>query len=463
MIRRLLTLLFSSLLVSQAQAVESLTISDAILLAFAQNTNIINAHLQRALDRYDLKVAHWQYQPHFSLVGEERASSGAKLRSSGGMNASMFLPNGSTLDVSGYADNDKNISKVMTLTTPLWKNYGIDINLIPLHDAEDQELISQLALQSVLQQTLSEVVYDFRRVIQADKNIAVQKMALDQSQELLRSYQTKVRIGELAKTSLDQQEALVISQQLDINQLENHKSEQYRQLMLALGLNYDDVPQLVQEKELDEHPLPPLSQCIKTALAHNISYQQNLIGLKLLERALMRAKNQQNPDVSLALSYADNRSYLYSDDPSYDQGYYTSKQKQANLSWRIPLNDRSQRQALLSARTNLTKYKHDLDYARAELVAQVKNSYENLTYQSRQLALYQQKLAMDKKNYSVTVKSHLSGLSSAYEVVAEQQILTDSELGYNNMKLEYLNELIEFHGLLGDLIEYWGFTKNDFA
>ena len=133
-----------------------LTLREAILLALRYNPNIQNAELERIIQRYQLRIAHNQFELQYALAGTaaiennhySRVGSAVtrsyiatpefELKTKLGTQASLKMDN-TVAAIGNY-----NPLLTFSLTQPLLRGFGIEVNEAALNDAIEAENLNKL-------------------------------------------------------------------------------------------------------------------------------------------------------------------------------------------------------------------------------------------------------------------------------------------------------------------------------
>jgi len=167
---------------SHAQKSRHLTLREAILLALRYNPNIQSAELDRIIQRYQLRLAHNEFELQYALAGtalvEKSTYSGVgnattnrylgtpefNLKTKLGGQVSLSMDN-NVAGIGGY-----NPLMNFTYTQPLLRGFGKAVNEASLLDAEDADWLNQLNLtQSVIDQ-VTQVITAYRSLILSSNN-----------------------------------------------------------------------------------------------------------------------------------------------------------------------------------------------------------------------------------------------------------------------------------------------------
>ena len=416
-----------------------LSVQDAVLLSLRMHPDVLNAALDRVVDRFRLAVQHNQFWPQYTLSGSAQKAKKTKDQFSSEASINLKTKLGTSLAVSkSWSDMaETNTNLQFQIKQPLLRGFGVAVNQAGLSAAEDQEFIGQLNLKQTLVNTINHTLSAYWAVIKAEQDLKVQRLSLKQTRLNLKKFQIKVRVGQMARASLAQQKTALLSGQRDLKNMQNQLETAHRDLLLALGLNPDTKLKIQHNlASLSRLKLPRLTESITYALQHNMSYlmaQRNMRGLK---RAIQIAQDQQKPQLDASMTWS-----------QHDW--------QTGLTWSLPIHDMSRKQQLVEAKINYKKSLRNLEQTKRQLIIKVRNSWYMCRSQLDQIRLTQQTVSLTKSDYYNALRSRLAGINSTYEVIAQQKAWIDAQIRLSAIKILYLNTLTQFHAILGDTLDIW--------
>ena len=168
---------------ARGKTVLQLSIREAILLALRYNPNIQNAELDRIIQRYQLRLAHNEFELQYALsasgvtqkttfngVGSARsnsflASPELSLKTKLGTQATLTMPNNVAPD-NGYSP-----LLGLSVTQPLLRGFGKSVNETALLDAIDNDWLNKLNLQQSVIDQITQVILSYRSLILSGNNL----------------------------------------------------------------------------------------------------------------------------------------------------------------------------------------------------------------------------------------------------------------------------------------------------
>lgn len=414
-----------------------LTSYDAVMLALRFHPNVKNAQLDRIVDKFSLEVAHNHFMLQYGLTGMATWSKNNQQTQTG--NAEIYL--NSTLGgrfavKKNFGDND---NYGIEFSQPLLRGFGSDVNLVDLESAKDNEYIGFLNLQGTLINTIDEALIAYWNLMAAQRGSNVQKTSLDLLRKTLESYEIKVKVGQMAKASLDQQKTAVLNGELLYEDQLNKVNLAKQNLLMSLGLDPNAKINIEEDfSSISRIKLPALDQCIALALKHNLDYLRQKMTNRALYRSLLIAQDQQNWQLDAAGSVN-------------NQGEWT-----AGINMSVPINDLPREQQLVQAKVSYEKGQRDLLRQKQILISDIKNRWYNCSSQLEQIRISVKSVKSAYNDYKMALLKQMSGMTSTFEVISLQQQWVDAQLALINLKISYLNSLISLHAKLGTTLQIWG-------
>ena len=202
---------------TRSNQVLQLSLREAILLALRYNPNIKNAELDRIIQRYQLRLAHNEFElryalagsaamqkTHYSGIGSSKdrnylATPEINLKTKTGTTVLLNLEN----NVSTYDSFSPILN--FSLTQPLLRGFGRKANEAPLLDAIDNETLNKINLQQTVCDQVTLVIAAYRSLILSGNNLENQRYQLSEAQKTYAINQKKITAGQLEPTANIQQ------------------------------------------------------------------------------------------------------------------------------------------------------------------------------------------------------------------------------------------------------------------
>lgn len=418
------------------------TLREAIWLALRNNPDIKNAEAQRVLDKFALAVAHWAFQPQFSnefSVGYDPKT--GQITDSGQLSSTVTTPAG-TVVKAGYSNSsgvfNHHNSYQLSIQQPLLKGW-MQPELAYL-GALDSEKTARFEYANNVMTVVRTVINRYMALLSAYNNIQIQKRQLNETLKQLHQDQLKFEKGKMARSDFLQVKVQAQQYQLDMIQQQNDYKNTYQDFLQALGLRLDTNVQIDHAVGNQLMTVPPLKDCINTALKHNIQYQMEQISLRGAERALKQARNQMLPDLSASVgtTLGDGRQ-----DPS------------VGLSLSVPINDLSSQQSVVNARVSLEKQRIALKQARQEVVRDVTNQWNSVQSDLSRIKLARQTVALQAQTVKDNRLLLQYGRTTVFDFIRIQDQLLSQQLGLVGLQTSLVNDVASLQNLMGVTLQAW--------
>ncbi|MBK5012464.1 TolC family protein [Pseudomonas sp. S60] len=451
----------SALATAQARAV-ALHLDDAVALALRNNRAIRSAHLQRVAEKFDLRVAHYQYAPQLSLKARYRRSRDQQVQRKDtelAPSASLLTSYGTRFSLDwayGHAQTDggrpqyRDGANLMVIQ-PLLRGAGRKVAGAPLRQAQLFEQRNRLALKDTIGQSISQVIVLYRALLRAQEQLKITEQGVVRARQLVQVNQALIVAGRMAAFDIVQAEAEVANRELAQESSRNHLQES--RLALAQALAVDLSTPLVAVDELEVHQVQiDAGQALASARALQPAYLMQLITGELLALDLMVADDQQWWDLSLiaGASQARERS-----------AHQLSWERYVGLELDIPIGDLRRRQVQVQAQAALQS--HDLLQAEAEqqLQRDVADAVRDLQVRWRQLEIAGRALTLSRRKLDIEQEKLTLGRSSNFEVLSFENDLRHAQDARLDAAVAYLNGQAILDQILGATLERWGVELHD--
>jgi outer membrane protein len=195
----------------------------------------------------------------------------------------------------------------ITLTQPLLRGFGRDINLRYIRIAAINQKVSRLLFYQQLISTVYGVARLYYDLVSLNENVDVQRQALASAQKLFEDDRAQVEQGTLAPLDLTQAQSLVTSTQLGVIQAEGlvRQQEVILKTQLARKGTADSVLGALPIVPTDrivvppDDDLPPVDALVAEAMATRPDLGQASLEVQGGEVALKASQNAARPEVDL--------------------------------------------------------------------------------------------------------------------------------------------------------------------
>ncbi|HWE51713.1 MAG TPA: TolC family protein [Bryobacteraceae bacterium] len=194
----------------------------------------------------------------------------------------------------------------VTVTQPLFRGFGRELNRRFIHIARNSEKISDYVFQQQIISTISGVIRLYDDLVSLVEDSKVKQETLATAQRLLEDNRNKVEEGTLAPIEATRAEAQVAAAQQDLINSQGYVRQQELILKNVLSRNWGDDP-LVHEARivptdtltLEPLPLQPASEIVAQAFANRPELSAAKLELTNTQINLQGTKNELLPEIDL--------------------------------------------------------------------------------------------------------------------------------------------------------------------
>lgn len=447
---------------------QQLSLREAILLALRYNPNIQNAELDRIIQRYQLRLAHNEFELQYALGGsaavERSRYSGVGTTTNKTYIASPELNLKTKMGTKIGLNIDNNVSNYnsyapvlnFSINQPLLRGFGKAANEANLLDAIDSEWLNKINLQQAVSDQITQVIGAYRALILSANNLQNQRLQQREAQKTYEINEKKIKAGQLEPTGNIQQSYQIESLSLMVEQAENEFKTTAQDLLQTIGLSPTMRLSVPSDVVLGKIIVPSIKESIELAMKHNAQYLALVMQRRADERAYKLAKNQQLWQLDVGANVQGGRISNVDGNHGLSSIYKGENINQtARVTLTIPLNDINRRSQLISAKVKLEKDRLNLIALKREIETIITNTINNIESLAKRYQLAEKQVALAEKSYALEKKKQQAGISSALDVNNTQNQLIQAQMGLISAKIAYLNQLSILDRILGKTLEHW--------
>src|SRR5579863_1217862 len=198
----------------------------------------------------------------------------------------------------------------VTVTQPLLRGFGSELNRRFIHIAKNSEKISDYVFQQQVISTVSGLIRLYDDLVSLNADLRVKEETLATAQRLLEDNKNKVDQGTLAPIESTRAEAQVASAQQDLINSEGYVRQQELILKTVLARSWGDDPlvhdaRIIPTDTLGLEPLPTQTpaEIVSLALMNRPEYQAAKLQLANSEISLKGTKNELLPEIDVVGSF----------------------------------------------------------------------------------------------------------------------------------------------------------------
>ncbi len=346
----------------------------------------------------------------------------------------------------------------ITITQPLFKDFGILVNKADIIVAQNNRLQSGASFKDTVMDTISKAKTAYYNYIFYLENYAIAKLSLERAQHLLEINKARYQKGLLSSVDLLETEAAAAQREKTVLTAEAQVKKAEDDLKLITNL-VDDSEAWNAKIELIDKPVfiveeVDLLQSLKDAFGYRPDYYSAKIDLKSRDIKIVTAKNALFPTVDLVGSFGlnglgkDYQDALEKVDSEY-------KDWSVGVKFSLPWGggDRAkydQRQ--------LEKAQALLLFKRLEqnIILEIRDKVRLAKTQKQQVDVAKLSKEKEDQNYEAQKERYAAGQVSTHDMLDYQDKLSQAEL-------DYVKALIDYNIALINLDKSRGLTlvKND--
>ncbi|MCP5119725.1 MAG: TolC family protein [bacterium] len=203
-----------------------------------------------------------------------------------------------------------NASLDFSFTQPLIRDFGREVNRIPIMLAQSRLKISHFNLEEQLLTLVMRAEQAYWSVIDARENLRVSREALGLADAFLKRAERELELGAISELDIYQPQQNRARQEILVTQAVYRLEQQYdalrRQISADIDPDFRDMPIVLTELVLpptDEETVDP-EQMVEMAYRRRPDLQVDLENLYMDDLDYKAAKNQLRPDLSLSVNYS---------------------------------------------------------------------------------------------------------------------------------------------------------------
>jgi outer membrane protein TolC len=449
---------------SEDETIE-LSLQEIVMLALENNRTIKNQYLERIIQQQNLIVAEDKFNPDFTpdiALEWENLQQGEITSVTNGLNLSarviMQLPTGGEInlgwegigeqrDIDDLDEDQLRQNLQLSVRQPLLRNAGIEVNRASIEIARVDEKINILDLKSTLIDQITEAIFAYRQLIQAQERLQIEISSLEIARQQVENTQILIDAGRRARVDIIPVKSRVANQEVSLLEAENNLKQRQLNLLEILDIDPDFIiiaseiiaaePQIIASEELEI-----------AALENRPDYLIAKLNIEQAEYALKVAENQRKWNIDLEASINHNPAPNIIDDRTeFRAGLNLTK----DLGDRTIERDFKQRQVeLLQAENNLDEQLQQLQIDIENSIRDVQEAFRRVELAQRATELTEQQLLNQQEKVKLGVEN-----TSIVDLVGFQEDLGQARNNELNAKIDYLNSITNLQQIVGITLETW--------
>jgi outer membrane protein len=355
----------------------------------------------------------------------------------------------------------------LTVTQPLLKDFGIDLNKREIYIAKNDEKISDHQFTEKVIDTIAEAENIYWDLVFSIEDLKVKETSLQRAQDLESQVKAQVDVGTLAELEILQAKSEVASRDEQLLNAKNLIEDNEDNLKNILNFAFDSEEGLKKISPTDTPAFKPsnehsLEDALKTALIHRPDL---LAKKKELENKNIEVKyneNQMLPTLDLVGSLGLNGLSGDSSSGSRSASYDTTLSEVFSTKFRLwefglnlsyPLGNRAAKSRLSAKRLEIAQLLLDIKEFEKNIVVEVREAHRQIETDIKrvQAARVARKFAEEKLN--AEEKKFKVGLSTSFNVLEFQEDLAEEQSNEVKAVTDYQKSLIRLNQVMARTLE----------
>ncbi len=404
--------------------VHNLTIEDAVSLAIQNNNSIKQSKIQLDLLEKQDKYSWNSVSPSLKLSG------------------------GLTDNLPGTTQNDTSSTGN---TVKYSVGASVNVNLSPslytsIKAAEIALESGEISYETAVRTVEMNVRQTFYSLLNMKETIESTQLTLDSAKRTYESNLEKYNRGQLDQLTLLTSQYNYEKQVPTLESAKYNYQSSLDSLKQVLGINLSD--EVILEGSLDDILNVKLDESLKKQNLDEIpSVKSVLQSIKSTENNLLATKfSAWGPTLSFGYTYGGGGGIS----PSSD---YKLSANSIALNISIPLDGylpwSNGAMSIETQKSNLEKYKIQLDDARTSAMISIRNSYNTIENAQNQLKTYEANLKLMQKTYDMTLIAYNNGSKDLSALETAQDNLSSARFSLQNQKYTIINAVLNLENTLG--------------
>ena len=328
----------------------------------------------------------------------------------------------------------------LNLNQPLFTYNRLKIQLKELELNLENANISYALQRLNLERNVTQFFYD---VFMAQKNLAIAKEELTNTQKSYDIIKNKVDAGLAAKEEFYQAELNLATSKSTLQNNEVNFENAKDQLKLYLGMDlYEDIIVLA---DVEANPVQvDLDKAIENGLDSRMELRQREIDIETSQFAMIETKslNEFRGDMNLRLGFS-------GDNENVGQIYKSpTRSPSVNIGFNIPIFDWGEKKARIAAQEATIKSQElNLSEEKKQIIIGIRQVYRNLRNQLNQIEIAKQSETNAQLTYEINLERYQNGDLTSMDLNLFQTQLSSKKLelaqSLINYKIELLNLKIQ--------------------
>ncbi|MEZ5304558.1 MAG: TolC family protein [Verrucomicrobiales bacterium] len=341
----------------------------------------------------------------------------------------------------------------LTLTQPLLRDFGSDVNMTQVRIAESNLRMSQHDLRSKVNEIAVQVMTAYYETIFAQENIRVKRDAIDVANALLEENQRRLDLGVMKPIDVIQAEASVSEAEEALIAAESFLVARQNTLKSLIFADFEAVALLrIEAADQLSWSAPEVGDgatLLAEALASNPQMLRQREQISQEDVRLKYAKNQVKPRVDLQASIGYNGLDGDWGGSFRDYGERRGPEWTAGIIFSYPLGNRAAKAQLAESELRREQATYNAAFMKNSIAAALATAVDKVKANQRRLATTGKSVELAQKGAEAEQKRLENGLTTTYNVSQMQRELSNARTRQLGAVVELNQAVSEMYQIVG--------------
>jgi len=459
-----------------------MSLEECVQMALINNQDILISGFDSLISRTDITGAYGQFDPtiSFNLSHADNTSPASPLQSAFGgftgdiesqntnyqlrLNGKNQIGTQYDVDLSSNRENGTFSGDAIyaggfttTLTQPLLKGFGRDVNMIQIRSAEKGLEISHQQIQTTILNTIGESIKAYWELVGTIENLRVRQEALDNANRLVTITEKRLEIGSAAAIEVLRAKAGTATRLSDLVTARTAILDAEDQLKNLIGLQDGDIFSPDSVVPTDRPRMVnvdwDLDKSIDTALKNRPEIKSSELQIEQSDLELERTKNELLPQLDGVISYGQSSQKLSLDNLPHGVKSQDGKAWSVGISGSIPIGNRAARSNHHRSKLSKRQNQQRLKKSQQDVVLSVRTAVRGLVSSEILVESNRQARILQEANVAAEEKRLELGVTTSQIVLDTQEDLTSAQTEELRAIVNYEKAIIDLQVAEGTLLE----------
>ena len=344
-----------------------------------------------------------------------------------------------------------------TLTQPLLKGYGRNVNMIRVKSAEKGHEISNQQIQSTVLNTLGEVIKAYWDLVGTIENLRVRQEALDNANRLVTITEKRLEIGSAAAIEVLRAKAGTATRQSDLITARTAILDAEDRLKNLIGLQNRDIFSPDSVVPTDRPRMINVDWDLDKSIDHALKNRPEIKSAELQidqsELEIQRTKNELLPQLDGSISYGQSSRNLTFDHVPHGIRDKDGRAWTFGIQGSYPIGNRTARSNHQRSKLAKRQNQQRLKKSQQDVILSVRTAVRGLVSSQILVESNRQARILQEANVAAEEKRLNLGVTTSQIVLDTQEDLTAAQTEELRAIVNYEKAIIDLHVAEGTLLE----------